>query len=297
MRPIVIACRARCLALASWGIAFSGAASAEVTKPATLPGAPQIGVGCAFYANVPALTRVSGIQIVDDTAASRSLISSIYGLRRGDFEFRRAFDKEVFFELFGIPSKGERRDYADLPRVELLVEAEHLITGVFEPALERGDFISLRARGTYGGPHNVLLLGRAGGKYQIHDPLTGAMRTMGRPELARNILSESKQGTKVKKRYFSSYHLVSVSGTPGLKGNPLRIAQLPEFLSLRFTEHSGKPWSQSSARRNALIPPMWGNSRNRSPPSTSRSSRRRTRARQTSSVRSIANFLQRACTG
>ena len=41
---------------------------------------PQIGVGCAFYANVPALTKVSGIQIVDGTEASRGFVASIYGL-------------------------------------------------------------------------------------------------------------------------------------------------------------------------------------------------------------------------
>jgi hypothetical protein len=226
----------RGLVLAFVGTAFSDAAWSQVAKPATLPGAPQIGVGCAFYANVPALTKVCGIQIVDETAASRGFVASIYGLRRGDFEFRRAFDKDVFFQLFGIASESQRRDYADLPKVDLLVEAERLITEVFKPALDQGNFISLRARGVYGGPHNVLLLGHAGGKYQIHDPLTGAMRTLGRTELARTILSESKQGTKVKKRYFSAYHLVTVRGSPGFKGNPLRLAQLPEFLSLRFTD-------------------------------------------------------------
>lgn len=228
--------------MASAVIALSGAAWSQVAKPATLPGAPQIGVGCAFYANVPALTKVSGIQIVDETAASKGFVTSIYGLRRGDFEFRRAFDKEVFFELFGIAFESHRCDYADLSRVGLLVEAERLITGVFKPALAQGDFISLRARGIYGGAHNVLLLGHAGGKYKIHDPLTGAMRTMEQTELARMILSESKQGTNVKKRYFSGYHLVKVRGAPGFKGKPLRIAQLPEFLSLRFTD----------APRNAL---------------------------------------------
>jgi len=205
------------------------------TPPAALPGAPQIGVGCAFYANVPALTRVSGIQIVDESAASRGFVSSIYGLRRGDFEFRRAFDKEVFFELFGIAAEGWRHDYADLPKVELLTEAERLIDRVFEPALKQGDFISLRARGVYGGPHNVLLLGHTEGKYRIHDPLTGAMRTMGKKEVARTILSESKLGTKVKKRYFSAYHLVSVGSAPPLQGKPLRVPQFPEFLSLRLT--------------------------------------------------------------
>jgi hypothetical protein len=222
--------------MAAAGIALSGSAWSQVAKPPMLPGAPQIGVGCAFYANVPALTKVSGIQIVDGTEASRGFVASIYGLRRGDFEFQRAFDKEVFFQLFGIASEGQRRDYPDLPKVDLLVQAEQLITEVFNPALDQGGFISLRARGVYGGPHNVLLLGHASGKYQIHDPLTGAMRTLGQAELARTILSESKQGTKVKKRYFSAYHLVTVRGAPGFKGNPLRLAQLPEFLSLRFTD-------------------------------------------------------------
>ncbi|RYD63286.1 MAG: hypothetical protein EOP83_12560 [Verrucomicrobiaceae bacterium] len=225
----------RCLNMAAAGIALVGSAWAQMAKPATLPGAPQLGVGCAFYANVPALTKVSGIQIVDETRESRSFVASIYGLRRGDFEFRRAFDKEVFFQLFGIPSKAQRHDYADLPRGDLLVEAERLVTGVFKLALDGGDFISVRARGVYGGPHNVLLLGNAGGKYQIHDPLTGAMRSLGQAELARTILSESKQGTKVKKRYFSAYHMVTVRGSAS-RGNPLTIAHLSEFLSLRLTD-------------------------------------------------------------
>lgn len=228
----------RCLALIFVGVALSGTGwtQGEGARLATLPGAPQIGLGCAFYANVPALTKVSGIQIVDETATSRAFVASIYGLRRGDFEFRRSFDKEVFFELFGIVYDGQRLDYADRPKADLLVESERLVTEVFKPTLDRGDFISLRARGVYGGPHNVLLLGNPGGKYQIHDPLTGAMRTLGQGDLARTILSESKQGTKVKKRYFSAYHVVNVRGAPALKGRPLRVAELPEFLSLRFSD-------------------------------------------------------------
>ncbi|MCW1921473.1 hypothetical protein OKA05_02845 [Luteolibacter arcticus] len=221
--------------------AFSNVASAQGTaKPAKLPGAKQIGLSCAFYANVPALTKISGIQIVDDTRASRAWVASIYGLRRGDFEFRSAFDKQVFFELFGIASEGGRRDYGDFAKKTLLPEAERLITEVFEPALDRGDYISLRALGPFGGPHNVLLLGHANGKYQIHDPTTGTIRATGRTGLAARILSESKRGTKVKKRYFSAYHLVTVRGAPGFKGNPLRLAQLPEFLSLRFADAQRK---------------------------------------------------------
>jgi len=217
----------------SLGIALC---SAQTAKPAQLPGARQIGVACAFYANVPALTKVSGIQIVDDTPASRALVASIYGLRRGDFEFRSAFDKEVFFELFGIAFEGGRRDYADLPQKSLLVEAERLITEVFEPALDRGDFISLRAIGPFGGPHNVLLLGHGNGKYHVHDPTTGTIRPTSRTGLAMRILSESKVGSKVKKSYFSGYHVVTVGDVPGFRGNPLRIAQLPESLSLRLSD-------------------------------------------------------------
>lgn len=225
----------QCLGVAAAGIALADSAWAQTTKPATLPGAPQLGVGCAFFANVPALTKLSGIQIVDETAASQSFVASIYGLRRGDFEFRRSFDKEVFFELFGIAYEGQRHDYANLPRADLLVEAERIVTWVLKPALDRGDFISLRARGVYGGPHNVLLLGYADGKYKIHDPLTGAMRTMKQADLARTILSESKQGTKVKKRYFSAYHMVPVRAA-AFRGNPRTVATLSEFLSLRLTE-------------------------------------------------------------
>lgn len=60
-----------------------------------LPGARQAGVGCAFYANVPALTLVSGINVVDESRDSRAFITGVYGLRRGDFLMRSAFDKEI----------------------------------------------------------------------------------------------------------------------------------------------------------------------------------------------------------
>jgi hypothetical protein len=200
------------------------------------PGAKQIGLSCAFYANVPALTKASGICIVDDTEGSRSFVSAIYGLRRGDFEFRSAFDKEVFFELFGMPSTGARLDYGDGVRRDLTKQAERLITEVFEPALDRGNFISLRARGPFGGPHNVLLVAHANGKYRVHDPTTGKIRVTGRPGLAADILSESKaKSTALKKRYFTGYRVVHV-GRRGFSGNPLRLGQLPEAVRLRLTD-------------------------------------------------------------
>jgi hypothetical protein len=202
-----------------------------------LPGARQSGVACAFYANVPALTFASGIHIADDSAESRAFIASIYGLRRGDFKFRRAFDKEVFFELFGMPAKGVKIYYDDLDRKALLKQAQKLVTGVFEDALDQGQFVSLRVYGELGMPHNVLLVAHRDGFYHYHDPTTGKIRKTGSLGLAARILTESKlKGSKIKKRYFSSYHLVSVGSSGGTTKAPLRLGQLPESLEIRLTE-------------------------------------------------------------
>lgn len=200
-----------------------------------LPGARQAGVGCAFYANVPALTFVSGIHVVDETPDSRAFVTGIYGLRQGDFLMRRAFDKEIFFELFGIPSKGVKIYYDDLDRKTLLKQAESLVTGEFEAALDRGQFISLRVYGELGMPHNVLLLAHRNGRYHFHDPTTGTVRVVGAAGLAARILTESKLNrAAVRKRYFSSYHLVSLGDAVPTDKKPLRLDQLPESLEIRL---------------------------------------------------------------
>lgn len=203
----------------------------------TLPGARQAGVGCAFYANVPALTLVSGIQVVDETRESRAFVTGVYGLRRGDFLMRRAFDKEIFFELFGIPSKGVKIYYEDLDRRTLLKQAEGLVTGDLKAALDRGQFASLRVYGELGMPHNVLLMAHGNGRYHFHDPTYGAIRNASAAGLAARMLTESKKGEgKLKKRYFSSYHLVSLGEVkPGDK-RPLRLDQLPGSLELKLDE-------------------------------------------------------------
>lgn len=202
-----------------------------------LPGAKQAGVGCAFYANVPALTFVSGIHVVDETRDSRAFVTGVYGLRRGDFLMRRAFDKEIFFELFGIPSKGVKIYYDDLDRKTLLKQAENLVSGEFEAALDRGQFISLRVYGELGMPHNVLLLAHRNGRYHFHDPTTGTVRVAGAAGLAARILTESKRsGNAVRKRYFSSYHLVSLGEAEPSDKKPLRLDQLPESLEIRLGE-------------------------------------------------------------
>ncbi len=202
-----------------------------------LPGARQAGVGCAFYANVPALTFVSGINVVDESRDSRAFITGVYGLRRGDFLMRSAFDKEIFFELFGIPSKEVKVYYEDLDRKTLLKQAESLVTGELQGALDRGQFASLRVYGELGMPHNVLLLAHGNGRYHFHDPTTGTVRVAGAAGLAARMLTESKRGaSKIKKRYFSSYHLVSLGEAVPSEKMPLRLDQLPESLEIRLGE-------------------------------------------------------------
>jgi hypothetical protein len=202
-----------------------------------LPGARQVGLGCAFYANVPALTFVSGIHVVDETRDSRAFVTGIYGLRRGDFLMRRAFDKEIFFELFGIPSKGVKIYYDDLDRKTLLKQAERLVTGELQGALDRGQFASLRVYGELGMPHNVLLMAHGNGFYHFHDPTTGTIRHATAAGLAARMLTESKKGDgKLRKRYFSSYHLVSLGDAEPSGKIPLRLDQLPGSLELKLDD-------------------------------------------------------------
>ncbi len=143
----------------------------------------------------------------------------------------------MFFELFGMPAKGVKLYYDDLDRKALLKQAQKLVTGVFQDALDRGQFVSLRVYGELGMPHNVLLVAHRDGTYHYHDPTVGKIRTSGSLGLAARILTESKvNGTKIKKRYFSSYHLVSVENSGGPAKAPLRLGQLPDSLEIRLTE-------------------------------------------------------------
>ncbi len=71
-----------------------------------LPGARQAGVACALYANVPALTFVSGIHIADDSPESRAFITSIYGLRRGDFKSAARSTSRCSSNSSACPRKG-----------------------------------------------------------------------------------------------------------------------------------------------------------------------------------------------
>ena len=203
----------------------------------SLPGARQRGVGCAFYGNVPALTFISGIHVVDDSKESKSFVSDVYGLRKGDFKFRSAYDKKVFFELFGIPTRGATRYYSDLGRRRLLKEAEGLINGVFVPALDRGSFISLRVCEPLGRPHNVLVVAHRNGIFWYHDSIFGTINTIARTGLTSRILTESKlEESRVEKPYFSAWHLVSAPGNARQSEPPLRLDQLPDSLEIRLSK-------------------------------------------------------------
>ena len=106
-----------------------------------LPGARQVGPSCGFFANVPALTAVSGINIADGSAVSEAFISSVYGLRAGDFEMRGSFGKELFFELFGMKSEGVKIYHESQKMSALVGDAERLGVEVLEKALREGKFI------------------------------------------------------------------------------------------------------------------------------------------------------------
>jgi len=91
--------------------------------------------------------------------------------------------------------------------------------------------------GELGMPHNVLLMAHGTGFYHFHDPTTGTIRRATAAGLAARMLTESKKGDgKLKKRYFSSYHLVALGDAKPAGKLPLRLDQLPGSLELKFDE-------------------------------------------------------------
>ncbi|QTN33494.1 hypothetical protein HZ994_14625 [Akkermansiaceae bacterium] len=204
------------------------------------PGARQIGLSCAFFANVPVLTMAGGINIADGSLESREFNSRIYALRHGDPTFMSAFDRGMFFDLFGIPSKPVTIYHREATRGELLADAEQIARRDLASALDAGQFASLRVIGDFGGPHNVLLLAHRAGTFHCHDPRTGKVKAWPAAEMASKILGVSKKGGVVKKRYFTSYHLISIPApqalrpkVPGLEGlaEKLEIAPTSEQLA------------------------------------------------------------------
>ena len=199
------------------------------------PGARQIGLSCAFYANIPLVTMATGINIADGSVASKEFIASIYGLRRGDFQFMSAFDREMFFELFHIPAKEVKIYYREAARGELLADAEKIVTRDLVAALDLGQFVSLRVLGDFGGSHNVLLLAHRYGNFYYHDPRPGRIVTSPSAELASKILTVSKARSKTKKRYFSSYHLVALPAPKVVSAKSRTPLDFPNDLEIGLT--------------------------------------------------------------
>lgn len=190
------------------------------------PGASQIGLSCAFFANVPLLTMSSGINIADGSEEARKFIADIYGLRDGDFKFTSAFDREMFFRIFAIHAKSVSHYYREASRDELLVDAKRLLTTDINQALDQGMFVSLRIKGTYGTPHNVLLLAYRGENYYCHDPIIGNILTLQVDELSSRMLGVSKAKSKETKRYFTAYHLVALPAPAAVDKNYLSVRKL-----------------------------------------------------------------------
>ena len=199
------------------------------------PGARQVGLSCAFFANVPALTMAGGINIADGSVESREFAASIYGLSRGDFTFMSAFDRGLFFDLFGIDAKPVKVYHREASRGELLADAEQIVRRDLAAALDQGQFASLRVIGEFGGAHNVLLIARRGGTFYFHDPRTGRITASPAAEMASKILSVSKQKSAAKKRYFTSYHLVSIPAPGRVNPIPSKVAELPGKLEAELS--------------------------------------------------------------
>jgi len=199
------------------------------------PCAAQLGPSCAFFANVPALTLYTGV----DISSSVEFIRPIYGLHRGDFQFQRSFHKKKFFELFSIPYHSKEVAHPALSKPYLLRSVEQLIAEVFDPGLQQGHLFSLRSIGVFGGPHNILLLSRNGEKYQVHDPFPGVIRTFTRAELAAKILiASSKTKNDLQPRYVTHYLTILTSSVP--MNAVKKLNQLPPTLQITLTETQRK---------------------------------------------------------
>ncbi|MGJ8634160.1 MAG: hypothetical protein ACSHX7_09595 [Luteolibacter sp.] len=142
----------------------------------------------------------------------------------------------MFFELFGIRSKGVTIYHPELARTELIPVAEELIRNSFVRALSDGQFVSLRVIGQLGGPHNVLLIAHRGSMFYFHDPRSGLIRSASAKGLATMILTRSKKKGVSRKLYFSSYHLVSIGAAEKEPFKALGLGDLPDALEVNLTK-------------------------------------------------------------
>lgn len=193
---------------------------ADAAAIESLPRAAQTGPSCAFFANLPMVAWTTGF----DVSGSPDFLRSVYGLRRGDFEFRRSFDKRIFCKLFFLSYELHelRHQSAEIRNLRHLTDA--FITRYVDEGLMRGQVHSLRVNGAHGGPHHVLLMGRKGDRYLLHDPRGGRMRQVGRQELVEMMLVRSTlKRTALEPEYINQSLSVRVPAAPPAEIRPLSV--------------------------------------------------------------------------
>lgn len=177
----------------------------------SLPRASQTGPSCAFFANLPMVAWTTGF----DVSQSSEFLRSVYGLRRGDFEFRRSFDKRIFCKLFFLPYELHELRHLSAETRNLRHLTDAFITRHVDEGLMRGQVHSLRVNGAHGGPHNVLLMGKKGDRYLLHDPRGGRIRQVGREELVEMMLVRSTlKRTALKPEYINQLLSVRMPTVP-----------------------------------------------------------------------------------
>ncbi len=218
--------RMGCGALISALLPFAACAE-ELPDWQHLRPAKQQGPSCAFFANIPALSLATGI----DIAESDAFIRSVYGLRRGDFEFQRSFDKRIFCELFALPWETTTVEHPELPYKELPSLVRQVIHQRLDPGLAKGWVYSLRVNGIHGGPHNVLLLAKGESGYVVHNPSPGWIRELSAAKLATLMLVRStSEENRLKPVYITQYMTIPLERS--LVVAPQSLAAIPAELSI-----------------------------------------------------------------
>jgi len=204
---------------------------AEQARLEALPVAGQTGPSCGFFANVPALTLASGV----DISASRPFVSSVYGLRRGDFRFQRSFDKRMFYELFSIPYEVVEIEHPPQRATDLKPKLKAMVGETLDPALDEGKVFSLRVIGVFGGPHNTLLFGKSGSSYLVHDPYPGRIKKLTLDQLVDSMLVRSTtRKNRGKEVYVTHYLEVDLPSRPGV-AEWLPVTRFPQELKVTLT--------------------------------------------------------------
>lgn len=208
-------------------------ASCEQKHLLELPTSKQSGPTCAFHANIPALTHLTGININDGSPTSKTFITSVYSLKNGDQRMTRPFSRKAFFHLFGIETTFHKTTHPNPTDPTQL--AKEILKKEFNPALTNGHLISLRTTGRLGKPHNILLLTFDGKTYHYHNPTTGKIHSASPTKFAPKILTKTT-ATKNRTRpdYQTNYHIIKNNLPPLTKITSIK--NLPPNQSITLTK-------------------------------------------------------------